>query len=271
MRALPRLSLAGLTICGVLTAAAPAVRADEDADRAQRWQALSHAVFGARPLQDGSAVLALQAPKRAEDAALVPITITTTHGADMKGLYLLVDDNPAPMAAHFTFGPAADPSEIRLRIRVNQYTDIHAVAEGRDGRLYEVAQFVKAAGGCSAPAGASVADALKGIGQMKLRSLQAFAPGKPVQVQLLVRHPNFNGMQMDQVTQLYTLARFINTIDVTYAGAQVFHLDSDISMSTDPAITFSFVPKEKGDLHVTAHDTDNAVFTKDFDLPAQGS
>ena len=108
MRAVPRLSLAAIGVCGALAAAAPvhnaALGADEDADRAQRWQALSHAVFGARALQDGNAMLALQAPKRAEDAALVPITITTTHGADIKGLYLLVDDNPAPMAAHFSFG-----------------------------------------------------------------------------------------------------------------------------------------------------------------------
>jgi sulfur-oxidizing protein SoxY len=267
MGAVFRLTLAALAACATLATA----RADEAADRAARWQTLSHAVFGTRRLQNGAAILALQAPARAEDAALVPITITMTHGTDMRGLYLLVDDNPAPMAAHFTFGPAADPAEIRLRVRVNQYTNMHAVAESKDGTLYDVAQFVKAAGGCSAPAGASVADALKGIGQMKLRALQAFTPGKPLQVQLLVRHPNFNGMQMDQVTRLYTLARFINTIDVSYNGAQVFHLDSDISMSTDPAITFSFVPKDKGDLHVTAHDTDNAVFTKDFDLPVQGS
>ena len=262
----------GIFACTVLAClAAGGVRADEASDRAQRWSDLSHALFGARTVQDGAAVLSLDAPARAEDAALVPITIKSTPGSDVKALYLVVDDNPAPMAAHFTFGPLADPSEIRLRVRVNQYTEVHAIAEGKDGRLYGVAKFVKAAGGCSAPAGASMADALHGLGQMKLRDLQPFAPGKPMQVQLLVRHPNFNGMQMDQVTRLYTPARFIDAVDVRYGGDVVFHLDSDISMSADPAITFSFVPKARGTLSVTAHDSEKTVFTKEFEIPAQGS
>jgi sulfur-oxidizing protein SoxY len=246
-------------------------RADEASDRAQRWHDLSVALFGNRVPLDGSGFLTLQAPARADDAALVPVTITTSRSGDVKSLYLVIDDNPAPMAAHFIFGPAADPSEIRLRVRVNQYTNVHAIAEGRDGRLYQVSQFVKAAGGCSAPAGASEADALRGIGQMKLRTLSAYMAGKPMQVQLLMRHPNFNGMQMNQVTRLYTMARFIDRVDVRYGGVPVFHLDSDISMSTDPAITFAVTPAAKGELSVTAHDTANSVFSKDFVLPAQGS
>ena len=245
--------------------------ADEASDRAQRWHDLSAALFGSRVPLDGAGFLTLQAPARADDAALVPVTMTTSHSADLKSLYLVIDDNPAPMAAHFIFGPAADPSEIRLRVRVNQYTNVHAIAEARDGRLYQVAQFVKAAGGCSAPAGASEAEAMRGMGQMKLRTLSAYAPGKPMQVQLLMRHPNFNGMQMNQVTRLYTMARFIDRVDVQYGGVRVFHLDSDISMSTDPAITFAITPAAKGALSVTAHDTANSVFSKDFVLPSQGS
>jgi sulfur-oxidizing protein SoxY len=87
----------------------------------------------------------------------------------------------------------------------------------------------------------------------------------------MIRHPNFNGMQMDQLTRNYTPARFIRTVDVTYNGEQVFHLDGDISLSTDPAIGFGFVPKEKGRMKVIARDSDNAVFEHSFDVPPQGS
>ena len=84
----------------------------------------------------------------------------------------------------------------------------------------------------------------------------------------MIRHPNFNGMQMDQITRNFTPARFIRTIDATYDGAAVFHLDSDISLSTDPVITFGFVPERKGTLKLVVSDSDKATFNHSFDVPA---
>lgn len=266
-----RKAIACAVLAGAICLVAPPGRADDMAAYAQRWKDLRQALFGSRVVHDGSAVLHLEAPRRAEDAALVPVTITTAAAPRLKGLYLIIDGNPSPLAAHFTFGPAADPDEIRLRVRLNDYTYVHAVAEMQDGSLYAVQTFVQAAGGCSAPAGTSEADALKGIGQMRLRLEGAATPGKPVQAHLLIRHPNFNGMQMNQLTRLYTPARFINAVDVTYAGQQVFHLDTDISMSTNPAITFRFVARDNGGMKVVARDSHDAVFTKTFEIPAQGS
>ncbi len=266
-----RLSRAVLVALGLAIPALPARATDDPAADAQRWHDVQHAMFGTRQIHDGTALLKLDAPPRAEDASLVPMTITTAHPDTIRGLYLIIDNNPSPLAAHFTFGPAADPSEIRLRVRVDQYTNVHAVAETKDGTLYATTQFVKAAGGCSAPAGATEADALRGIGQMKLRELTGTTTNKPIQVQLLLRHPNFNGMQMNQLTRLYTLPRFIDSVDVRTGTIPIFHLDSDISLSTDPAITFAFTPVPHTELHVTAHDSANAVFEKSFDVPAQGS
>ena len=213
-----------ITAALLLAAAAlitqPARAEETDAARAQRWKDLQHAIFGERPVADGAAVLKLDAPSRADDAALVPIGITANAGATgpgaIKGLYLVIDDNPSPLAAHFTFGPDADPHQLDLRVRVDQYTLVHAIAEMQDGKLYAVQRFVKAAGGCSAPAGTDEADALQGLGRMKLRVLGAGEPGKPAMAELLIRHPNFNGMQMNQVTRLYTPARFLDTIQVSY-------------------------------------------------------
>ena len=106
---------------------------------------------------------------------------------------------------------------------------------------------------------------------MKLRLGNDFAPGKPVQAQLMIRHPNFSGMQMDQLTRMYTPMRFVQTVDVTYEGEKVLHVDGDISLSTDPVIGFSFVPKGPGQMKVMARDSDGAQFEHSFDLPAQGS
>jgi sulfur-oxidizing protein SoxY len=244
--------------------------ADEDdaADQASRWQALQHALFPGRSLADGAGIVRLDAPPRALDAALVPIGIELSAVKPIKSVYLVIDGNPSPLAGHFTFGPKADPHSLKLRVRVDQYTNMHAVAETQDGQLFVATKFIKASGGCSAPAGSDDATALQDIGRMKLHLVGDFAPGKPEQAVLMVRHPNFNGMQMDQVTRYYTPARFIRTIDVTYEGSSVFHLDSDISMSTDPVITFGFVPQAKGQMKVVVRDSKDATFDHSFDVPA---
>ena len=263
-RTIPMLLLAGTMLAG---AAGAARAAEDDAARAARWKGLQHAIFGNRPLAEGSAMLAIDAPPRADDAALVPVSITLPAGEPVKALYLVIDDNPSPLAAHLTFGAKADPHQVKLRVRVDQYTNMHAVMEAEDGKLYEATRFIKASGGCSAPAGPDDPVALKDIGHMKLRLVGGFATGKPAEAALMIRHPNFNGMQMDQVTRNYTPARFIQSIDVSYNGGNVFHLDSDISLSTDPVITFGFVPKDKGTMTVVVKDSQNTVWQHSFQMP----
>jgi len=54
-------------------------------------------------------------------------------------------------------------------------------------------------------------------------------------------------------------------------GGQVFHLDADISLSTDPVITFGFVPHSKGQMKVVARDSSNATFDHSFDVPGMPS
>lgn len=243
--------------------AAPA----DDPSRIERWSALKEAIFGKRAVTDGTAVIQLDAPARAMDASLVPLTLNIVGGPLVKSLYLVIDNNPSPLAAHIVFGPKADPGTLKLRVRVNEYTLIHAVAETQDGSLYGVAKFVKAAGGCSAPAGADETEALRELGRMKLRLLGTYAPGKPLQAQLMVRHPNFNGMQMNQITRMYTPARFVKTTEVSYEGERVLRMDSDISMSSDPAITFGFVPRGEGQLAVRVTDSEDKTFEQSFDVP----
>ena len=265
-----RFALTG-ALAGAVLFASAAAALDDEAARTARWNELAQDIFGARQIQQGDAKIALEAPERAEDAALVPVTISVQNPKDVKSITLVIDDNPAPVAAHVTFGPAGDPQSLKLRVRVNQYTYMHAIEETKDGALYETHRFVKASGGCSAPSGSYDAEALAEIGQMKLRFLGQPQEGQAREAQLLIRHPNFNGMQRDPATQGYTPARFLKTLDVTLNGEKVLHLDSDISLAADPAITFGVTALAKGKLAIEAHDSDNAVFTHNFDLGTGGS
>jgi sulfur-oxidizing protein SoxY len=226
-----------------------AARAEpSEAQRAARWLDLRHAIFGDRVVEDAGNLVAIDAPERAEDAAIVPATIrvSETLGSEIRGLYLVIDDNPSPLAAHFVLGPLADTKEITTRVRIDDYTYLHAVAETKDGRLYASAQFIKAAGGCSAPAGKDQALALERLGKMKLTLAERLRPDAPINAKLLISHPNNSGLQMDQVSRNYIPADFMQTLEITYNGQSVFRLESDIAISEDPSFSFSFRPSGPG-------------------------
>jgi sulfur-oxidizing protein SoxY len=257
----------------LLTAGGAAHAEPSEAERAARWADLRHAIFGDRLVEDAGNLVSIDAPARAEDAAIVPVAIRVAEALvpQIRGLYLVIDDNPSPLAAHFLLGPLADPTEIATRVRIDDYTYLHAVAESADGRLYAAARFIKAAGGCSAPAGKDQALALERLGKMKLTIAERRTPDGPLSAKLLVSHPNNSGLQMDQATRNYIPADFMQTLEVTYDGQSVFRLESDIAISEDPSFTFSFRPADRlraGVLKAEMLDSSQRHFTQSWPVPA---
>jgi sulfur-oxidizing protein SoxY len=244
---------------------------DSEAARAARWGDLQQALFNGRPIAlDAGGIVRLEVPARPSDAAQVPVEVhITSNNAAIKGLYLVIDDNPAPLAAHVIFGPAADVRDFKLPLRVDQPTNVHAVVESQDGQLHAATAFVDAKGGYSAPAGAENLAALQDVGQMKLRLPGAFEPARPLQADLSLRHPNFNGRQLSPLTHYYIPARYVRTVEITYDGQRVLRLDCDISLSTDPVVTFGFVPASKGQLRVVAKDSATLTYDQSFDVPGR--
>jgi sulfur-oxidizing protein SoxY len=244
-----------------------------EAERSARWADLRHAIFGDRVVEDAGDRVAIDAPTRAEDAAIVPVAIRVAPALapEISGLYLVIDDNPSPLAAHFLLGPLVDAREIATRVRIDDYTYLHAVAETVDGRLYAAARFIKAAGGCSAPAGKDQALALERLGKMKLSLADRSRPEEPVKAKLLVSHPNSSGLQLDQATRNYIPADFMQTLDVTYDGQPVFRLESDIAISEDPSFEFSFRPADPaapGTLKAEMLDSSQRHFTQSWPVAA---
>jgi sulfur-oxidizing protein SoxY len=257
----------------LLTAGGAARAEPSEAERAARWADLRHAIFGDRVVEDAGDRVAIDAPARAEDAAIVPVAIRVAKALapQIRGLYLVIDDNPSPLAAHFLLGPLADPTEIATRVRIDDYTYLHAVAETADGRLYAAARFIKAAGGCSAPAGKDQALALERLGKMKLTVAERRTSDAPLTAKLLVSHPNSSGLQIDQVTRNYIPADFMQTLEVTYDGQSVFRLESDIAISEDPSFAFSFRPVDPlraGVLKAEVLDSNQRHFVQSWPVPA---
>jgi len=244
-----------------------------EAERMARWADLRHAIFGYRVVEDAGDLVAIDAPARAEDAAIVPVAIRVaeTLAPEIRGLYLVIDNNPSPLAAHFILGPMANAQEIATRVRIDDYTYLHAIAETADGRLYATARFIKAAGGCSAPAGKDQALALERLGKMKLNLADRSRPEEPLRVKLLISHPNSSGLQMDQVTRNYIPADFMQTLEVTYNGQPVFRLESDIAISEDPSFNFGFRPSDPlapGVIKAEILDSSQRHFSQSWPVPA---
>jgi len=96
--------------------------------------------------------------------------------------------------------------------------------------------FIKAAGGCSAPANKTPGDAEAHRGEMKLKRLAATDGAGPLE--LLIRHPNYSGMQMDQVTRHYIPADYVEKVDIRHDGELLLSVEGNISLSENPAIQF---------------------------------
>jgi sulfur-oxidizing protein SoxY len=236
------------------------------------WPDLQEALFPGKTIASGAEFIHITAPDRAYDAAVVPIAIdfdaSKMQGITVKAMTVVIDKNPAPVAAVFHYPDDTVNPSIGTRVRVNEYTNIHAVVEAADGRLFMATVFVKAAGGCSAPASKSVADAQTHLGDLKLKVPKEASADNPSQLELLIRHPNFTGMQMDQVTRNYVPADFVQNVTISHDGKPVLVIEGNISLSENPAFDFWLKPKTQGVLRVNAEDSNGRKFERVWMVPA---
>ena len=241
------------------------------------WPGLVQDIFNNRTMNDGNDVIAIEMPYRAEDAAIVPVTLRTKlspgDSRHIVSITLVIDQNPAPMAAKFVLGPDARVSEISTRVRVNNYSDVHAVAELSDGKLYVTKTYVKASGGCSAPAAKNAEEANSRLGQMRYRQFAKSGEGPTSgarEAQIMVGHPNNSGLQMDQVTQLYIPAFFVNELRLWQDDSPVLTMEGGISISEDPNIRFTYVSNGAKRFRAEARDTEGHVFQHEWNVDASG-
>lgn len=207
-----------------------------------------------------------EAPYRAEDGAMVPLSIVTkqaqTEELFIKNLWVIIDKNPKPLAGKFQFSPANGKADLSMRIRVDAYSPVRVIAETNQEKFLMVTHFVKSSGGCSAPASSDAATALARMGKIRLKTPLVRSFEKPVQTRLAISHPNTSGLQKDQVTTLFIPPHYISEIDVKFEGEQIFKAETDISISENPNFKFYFSPTKKGTLTTEVTDTKGNKFVQ---------
>ena len=249
--------LTGLLLAG------PAMAQDNALIPSATWDDLRESVVGlAEEPPIDAAALDLDAPVRANDAALVPVRLTqATDAPALTDLMLVIDENPAPVAAEYSFGKALMPLDFEVRVRVDAYSDLRAIGTQADGSKVMAGRFVKASGGCSAPAGKDMAAVEDQMGQMRWKTAQQ--DGRQIGT-LMIRHPMFSGLQRDQVTLLTIPAMFIDTLEVRQGEDLLFTMKAGISVSEDPVFRFAYQPNGQP-ISVHAEDVDGHVWDKTFD------
>ncbi|MFC0400235.1 quinoprotein dehydrogenase-associated SoxYZ-like carrier [Paraburkholderia rhizosphaerae] len=238
---------------------------EDNPDTPARWVDFRDGTFKGRAIDThADAVIKLDAPARAADGAVVPIAIAAqfpqTPARYIKKVYLFIDENPEPYAGSFEFTPDSGFATVETRVRVEDYTFMRVIAETNDGKLYSSVRFVKASGGCSAPAGKDDAAAEANAGLVRLTLQGPTVAGKPQLAQLMVRHPNRTGMAMNQVTRNYATAYFVRKVTVSYGGKPVMIADVNFSISENPNFRFWFVPRGDGELKAQVEDSKSKQF-----------
>jgi sulfur-oxidizing protein SoxY len=241
------------------------LRADDDPRLSPVWLKVRASLFESRAIEPAPAgLLTLEMPARAVDSAVVPValrsSLPTSGPGRISKLYLIIDANPSPISAIFQFTPDSGRAELETRVRVEAYTHVRAIAETSDGKLFMTTRFVKASGGCSAPAGADAAAAQAALGQMRFRVEGEIKGTQPVRVQLMIEHPNHSGLAMDQLTRQYTPAHYVRHVEINYANRPLLTADVDFSISENPTFYFYLLPRGGGELRATVLDSHDMRF-----------
>ncbi|MBC6496959.1 MAG: quinoprotein dehydrogenase-associated SoxYZ-like carrier [Alphaproteobacteria bacterium GM7ARS4] len=231
------------------------------------WLELKEQIFPGETLQDGAHLMTMQSPMRALDAAIVPISIRFKNPETIKNLSLVIDHNPAPFAMKLYSDSTHESPNVDVRIRIDSYTYLRAVAETKTGEFFEIANFIKAAGGCSAPSLSGMAEAEKHMGEMKMKFIEQDTNGM-VKAQFLIRHPNYSGFQFDQISRSEIPAHYIDSVIITSNGKTLFRVEPSVSMSENPHFTFFYKGDDIGKtIDVLATDSEGKIYQRHWDVP----
>ncbi|MDE1923111.1 MAG: quinoprotein dehydrogenase-associated SoxYZ-like carrier [Gammaproteobacteria bacterium] len=195
------------------------------------WQYLQGEFYGTRDIGEvDERFMSLEAPANTPDPAATPLTLHFGAAAigHIKEIRIIIDNNPSPVVATIDVGAAARLREIGLRVRIDRFTSVRAIAETTDGRLEMRSRWVNASGGCSAAPSAAAGGT---IGQMRFRPTP---DGKALQIS--IRHPNHSGFQIDPVSGDAIPPHFVSHIRILAGGHALIDAATGISISENPTL-----------------------------------
>ena len=219
-------------LAAALLLSAPAlVDADNQSPSGGAWPSMRTQLYGTRSIGEvGDDAMSVEAPASTPDPAATPVVVHFGGAllGKVKQVRVIIDNNPSPLVATLNLAAALPVNEIDLRVRIDRYTSVRAVAETDSGQLQMRSTWVNASGGCSTPSGAAEAGAL---GQIRFR-----ASDDHKGLQISIRHPNNSGFQVDPRSGDFIAPHFVSQIRLIADGRTLLVADTGISLSENPTL-----------------------------------
>ena len=233
------------------------------------WPIMKEAFFEKRPMIEAD-FMKIDAPRRAESGAQVPVTYTIDNaaakGVKIVKLYSFVDANPIPLTATYHLTDALGNFQMATRIRFETDAFVRLVGETADGKLYLTSREIRAAGGCGGTVDADEAVVRASAGKIKFKVDDPVKIGAVTSTTFNIKHPMRTGLQRELVSQGFIPAFYINKTAFTYNGKNVLTVDVGVGTAEDPYFKFNFVPTAPGKLEVVATDNEGKEFKQDVEV-----
>ena len=230
------------------------------------WAELKGLIFKERAIEAAHGEIVIDAPYRASDDRRVPVTIRAKlqDGHTIKKITFIIDENPMPVSAIFDMKTRRNDATFSTFMRMNGPSTLRAVVESDDGKLFMITKFVKTSGlgACAAPPVGDPDQLQPKLADGETRKATRIKRA----AHLKIKHPNLTGLQMDQITLQYILARFVKKVEVAQGDEPLFTLTGSISFSENPELTFDYNYNGAEKISVKMIDTDKAEFSKDFPI-----
>ncbi|MES2499723.1 MAG: quinoprotein dehydrogenase-associated SoxYZ-like carrier [Pseudomonadota bacterium] len=234
----------------------------------QLWPVMKEAFFEKRPMTE-VAFMKIDAPRRAESGAQVPVTYSidnaAANGVKITKLYAFVDANPIPLTATYYLTDALGDFQLATRIRFETDAFVRLVGEDAKGNLYLASREIRAAGGCGGTVENDEAATRAAAGKIKMK-VDEVKIGAVTPATFNIKHVMRTGLQRDLVSQGFVPAFYINKTEFKYNGKPLMTVDVGVGTAEDPYFKFNFVPTEPGKLEVLATDNEGKSFSHEIEV-----
>ena len=235
------------------------------------WPVMKEAFFEKRAMKEVD-FMKVDAPKRAESGAQVPVTYSIdtaaakTAGVKIVKLYAFVDANPIPLTATYHLTDALGDFQLSTRIRFETDAFVRLVGEDAAGKLYLASRPIRAAGGCGGIVSNDEAAVRAAAGKIRMKVAAPKKFGTSTSAKVNIKHITRTGLQRDLVSQGFLPAFYIKKATFTYAGEPLMTIDVNVGTAEDPYFKFNFIPKKAGKFELVASDNEGKQFTKAIDV-----
>jgi sulfur-oxidizing protein SoxY len=221
----------GLGMLLLVVAAPFPLVADSQSPANGAWQSMRPHLYGTRDIGEvDDQLMSIEAPGTTADPAATPVVLRfgSVLVGRVKQVRVIIDNNPSPLVTTMDLQEGLPVDQIDLRVRIDRFTSVRAIAETIDGRLEMRSTWVNASGGCSTPPSAAEGGAL---GQIRFRP-----SGDARSLQISIRHPNNSGFQIDPLTGDAIPPHFVSHIRLSAGGQTLMEADTGISLSENPTL-----------------------------------